>query len=190
MCPAMTSARVLLAAGALLTLSACASMGPSLGPPPPPPPPPPHSAGGPPSATVFRAQDFSWSAVPGRGRIDGHLSFRDGPRRYTCSGASVILTPETLWTRRRMTILYKSPAYAALPIEEVRARTPSEPDADYSAFIRRAVCTSADTFSFSKLPDGAWYAITIAKPVGGARGSLAIMRRVETKGGRTVALVL
>jgi hypothetical protein len=102
----------------------------------------------------------------------------------------VILTPETPWTRRRMSILYKSPTYAALPIAEVRARTPSEPDEGYSAFIRRAVCTSADTFTFSKLPDGAWFAITIAKPVGGAGPNLAIMRRVETRNGRAVSLGL
>lgn len=190
MCPAMTSARVLLAAGALLTLSACASMGPSLGPPPPPPPPPPHSAGGPPSATVFRAQDFSWSAVPGRGRIDGHLSFREGSRRYTCSGASVILTPETLWTRRRMTILYNSPTASALPVEQVRARTPSAPSGDYSAFIRRTNCDPADRFSFQGLANGAWFVILVAKPLNGGGPDMAIMRRVEVRGGRPVSVEL
>jgi hypothetical protein len=176
----MTWLRLPVFAAALIALAACETVGG--------PPAPPKSA--PASATVFRPDDFSWSAVPGKGRIDGRLAYRRSEQRYTCAGAAVILTPETPWTRRRMSILYKSPTYAALPIAEVRARTPSEPDEDYSAFIRRAVCTSADTFTFSKLPDGAWFAITIAKPVGGAGPNLAIMRRVETRNGRAVSLGL
>jgi hypothetical protein len=176
----MSALRRIALAVALFGLAACETTG---GPPAPPPT-------AKPSATVFRPDDFSWSAVPGKGRIDGKLGYQRSDQRFTCAGAAVILTPETPWTKRRMNILYKSSTYAALPIEEVRARTPSEPDADYSAFIRRAVCGSSDTFTFGKLPDGAWYAITIAKPVGGKGGALAIMRRVETRGGRTISLVL
>lgn len=175
----MSALRRLAFVAALFGLAACETTGG------PPAPPPTAKA----SPTVFRTDDFSWSAVPGKGKIDGRMGYQRSDQRYTCAGAAVILTPETPWTKRRMNILYKSSTYAALPIEEVRARTPSEPDADYSAFIRRAICTSADTFSFTKLPEGAWYAITIAKPVGG-KGSLAIMRRVETKGSKTVALIL
>jgi hypothetical protein len=175
----MSALRRLALAAALIGLAACETTGG-------PPAPPPSSKASP---TVFRPDDFSWSAVPGKGRIDGRLAYRRSEQRYTCAGAAVILTPETPWTKRRMNILYKSSTYAALPIEEVRARTPSEPDADYSAFIRRAVCSSTDTFTFTKLPDGAWFVITIAKPVGG-KGSLAIMRRVETRNGRAINLVL
>jgi hypothetical protein len=186
----MNAVRFLAASSALLLLSACASMGPSLGPPPPPPP--PRAAGGPPSATVFRAQDFSWSAVPGKGRIDGHLGFRTGAQRYTCAGASVILTPETLWTRRRMTILYNSPNVSALPVAEVRARTPSAPSGDYSAFVRRTNCDAGDRFSFQGLANGAWFVILVAKPAGGPGGApdMAIMRRVEVKNGRAAGVEL
>ncbi len=184
----MTSARILLASAALFFLTACASMGPTLGPPPPPPP--PRGAGGPPSAEVFRAQDFSWSAVPGKGRIDGHLSFRTGQARYGCSGASVILTPETLWTRRRMTILYNSPNGSALPVSEVRARTPSAPNADYSAFVRRTTCDAGERFSFPGLANGAWFVILVAKPIGGAGPDMAIMRRVEVRNGRVTGVEL
>lgn len=175
----MSALRRLALAAALLGLAACETTGG-------PPAPPPSSKASP---TVFRPDDFSWSAVPGKGKIDGKLGYQRSDQRFTCAGAAVILTPETPWTKRRMNILYKSSTYAALPIEEVRARTPSEPDADYSAFIRRAVCSSTDTFTFTKLPDGAWFVITIAKPVGG-KGSLAIMRRVETRNGRAINLVL
>ena len=75
-----------LAALLALAVAACA---PTLGPPPPPP------GSAPPSATVFRPEDFSWSAVPGRNSIDGRLTYRQGATRYICSGAGVVLTPET-----------------------------------------------------------------------------------------------
>jgi len=175
----MSAFRLLPLAAAVVLLAACETTG---GPPPPP-------NAQPPSATVFRPSDFSWSAVPGRGRIDGKLTYKRGAQRFTCAGAAVILTPETPWTRRRMSTLYLSSSFAALPVGEVRARTPSEPGEDYSAFVRRATCDSADAFSFTGLPDGGWFVITVAKPVGPG-DSVAIMRRVETKGGRAVTATL
>ena len=75
-------------------------------------------------------------------------------------------------------------------MDEVRARTPSAPVGDYSAFIRKATCDSASRFSFSGLPDGAWYAIVVAKPVGGGGPGIAVMRRVETRDGEVTPLAL
>ena len=170
-----------LGAALALLVTACA---PTMGPPPPPPGQPA------PSPTVFRPEDFSWSAVPGRNRIDGRLIYRQGATRYTCSGAGVVLTPETPWTRRRMSILYSSPDAAALPADEVRARTPSAPNDDYSSFVRRTTCDAADRFSFSNLPDGAWFVITVARPQAGGGESIAIMRRVVTRGGRVTPIDL
>lgn len=176
----MSFARSLVLASTLALMSACATA--------PPPPPPFREA--PPSATVFRPGDFSWSAVPGKGRIDGRLVFQNNGVRYTCQGMSVILTPETLWTRRRMTILYNSPERAALPVEGVRARTPSAPNDDYSSFVRRATCDAASRFAFNGLPDGSWFVITVAKPVAASGDTMAIMRRVTIKGGKAVAVDL
>ena len=178
----MSRIRLLSASAALLLVAACA---PTLGPPPPPPP-----GGGPATAGVFRAEDFSWSAVPGSGRVDGRLTYKSGQTRYSCAGAGVVLTPETPWTRRRMTILYTSPERSALPADEVRARTPSAPSGDYSAFVKRTVCDQNSRFSFSGLANGAWYVITVAKPVGAPGPDIAIMKRVEIRGGRTLALDL
>ena len=79
-----------------------------------------------------------------------------------------------------MTILYASPDRAALPASEVRARTPSAPSGDYSAFVKRTVCDANSRFSFSGLANGAWYVITVAKPVAPGTGpDVAVMRRVE-----------
>lgn len=181
----MMKLRHLLITGALVALSACAA-GPSLGPQPPGRDP----ASAPPSAEVFRAQDFAWSTAVGKGGIDGHVGFSSGGVKYTCKGAGVILTPETLWSRRRMTILYNSPVASALPVDQVRARTPTAPSGDYSAFIRRSTCDGADRFSFTNLPNGAWFVILVAKPLGGKGTDMAIMKRVEVRGGRIVLVEL
>jgi hypothetical protein len=172
-------ARLIAAIALLGLLSACA---PVLGPPPP------HRAGtgpAPPENGAFRAGDFAWSQASGRNIVAGTLAYRPAGKRYTCSGATVILTPETPWSRRRMVALYRSDLRAALPTDEVRARTPQAPPGDSGPFLKRATCDNNDHFSFSGLPDGGWYVITVAKPVGAANGagSMALMRHVMTRGG-------
>lgn len=162
-----------------IALAACETVGP---PPPPPPPTAPR-----PSADVFRSSDFSWSAIPGQNRIDGRLTYRSGSTAYGC--ANVVLMPETPFTARRMSILYKSTTYAALPVDEVSSRTPPVPDG-FNAFVRQALCDRSSRFSFTGLPDGAWFAITRATPASGSGPAIAVMRRVVTRGGRATALDL
>ncbi|WP_297696983.1 hypothetical protein [Phenylobacterium sp.] len=171
----------------LVLAAAAAACAPTLGPPPPGYPAPVEPGRGEPA---FRAHDFAWSQQPGANTIAGRLIYQRGTTRYTCAGAIVILTPETTWSRRRMEVLYLSSERAALPADEVRARTAEAPPGDSSPFIKRATCDSTDRFSFTRLPDGAWYAITIGRPVKGTGPSLALMRRVVTRGGRTVTVGL
>ena len=133
---------------------------------------------------AFRAGDFAWSQAPGRNTLAGALGHA-GPVRYTCSGATVVLTPETPWATRRMTVLYKSGQRAALPADDVRSRQSQAPPGDSNPYVKRAACDAADHFSFTGLPDGAWYVVVLAKPVAPATGpNLALMRRVVTKGGK------
>jgi hypothetical protein len=166
---------ILTAAALSGALAACA---PTAGPPPGRMPPPPLGP------AQFSAGDFAWSKAPGRNTIAGKLLYRQGPTRFTCAGTSVILTPETPWSRRRMVILYKSAERSALPADEVRARTPDAPSGDSTPFIRRTTCDGADQFTYTGLPDGAWYVITVAKPATGSGESMALMRRVTTRGGK------
>jgi len=144
------------------------------------PPPPPGGYGAP----VFRVRDFAWSTVPGPASIVGVLTYSAGPVRYTCEGEDVILTPQTDWTRRRMMILYGSPASAAIPVDVVRSRIPSAPSGDYVRFVKKTTCDAQNRFTFSNLPDGSWFVITLGKPIGSRSGQVAVMRRVETRGGR------
>src|SRR5688500_8828064 len=159
-----------------------------------PGPAPGVSSGPPPtvsSTAQFNAGDFAWSQRSGGNIIAGKVAYRQGAVRYTCAGLAVVLTPETPWSARRMAALYGSTERAALPSDEVRRRTPSAPAGDAGPYVKRTTCDDADQFAFGGLPDGAWYAITIAKPVGGSNGAtVALMRRVVVRGGRTVPVVM
>jgi len=183
------NARLAGAMGAALLLSACASPG---GPTPsgPAASAPSAAAGG--GTAAFRAADFAWSQAPGKGGIDGQLTYGQSGQAFTCANAPVILTPETPWVRARMMVLYNSDRAAALPAAEVRGRTPPERSQDYSAFVRRVTCDAQNHFAFSGLPDGAWFVITVAKPVtpGAASRDVAIMRRVVLKGGQVAKVKL
>jgi hypothetical protein len=178
--------RFLPAAGLLaaLGLSACA---PTLGPPPPaavaPAPPPSGSVS-------FSASEFAWSQRPGGNIIAGKVAYRQGSLRFTCAGSSVVLTPETAWSARRMAALYGSTERAALPSDEVRARTPRAPPGDAGPYVKRTTCDDADQFAFGGLPDGVWYAITVARPAAGAGQTVALMKRVVVRGGRTTPVTL
>lgn len=175
--------------GALASAVLVTACAPTMGPPPPGGPGPtlPPPSGSP----NFSAADFAWSQRDGSNIIAGRVAYRQGPVRYTCAGATVVLTPETAWSRRRMTALYGSAERAALPADDVRARTDSAPPGDAGPYVKRTTCDDADQFAFGRLPDGAWYVITIARPVGGGQGAtVALMRRVVVRGGRTVPVTL
>jgi hypothetical protein len=170
----MDRARLFTALTLTAALAACAPM---LGPPAP------GYERPVPGQPVFRPSEFAWSQAPGPNAIIGRLTYTRGTTHYGCQGASVILTPDTPWSRRRMEVLYLSSERAVLPADEVRARTPEAPPGDSSPYIKRAVCDAEGRFSFAHLPPGGWFVITIAKPVGGGP-SLAIMKRVITRGGK------
>lgn len=137
----------------------------------------------------FSAPEFAWSQRQGANIIAGRVAYRQGAMRYTCAGSTVVLTPETAWSRLRMQALYGSLERAALPAEEVRARTPSAPPGDAGPYVRRTTCDEADQFAFGGLADGTWYAITIVRPTSGG-GGVALMRRVVLRGGKMVPLTL
>ena len=172
-------------AGALAAAALVSACSPSLGPPPPSAPPPVVVG-----SANFSAADFAWSQRPGGNIIAGKVAYRQGAIRFTCAGASVVLTPETAWSVRRMQALYGSVERAALPSDEVRARTPRAPPGDAGPYVRRTTCDEADQFAFGGLPDGAWYAITIVKPVGVTGPNVALMKRIVVRGGRMVPLAL
>jgi hypothetical protein len=152
-------------------------------------PPPPVSS----SATV-RAEDFAWSTGEGVNTVTGSVAHRarPGAAPWTCAGGSVGLTPETEYSRRRVSALYGSTRRAVLPAQLVRSRAVEQAAEDYSRYIRSARCDAEGRFTFTGLPDGGWFVIAQAKPAAGTdqQDALAVMQHVETRGGRTVVLKL
>lgn len=133
-----------------------------------------------PRGAVFSAEDFAWSARPGRASIDGRIAYIREGAAYACTG-SVALTPDTPYTRARFQTLYGSTERAEVPEAVVRARTVPDPNADYRGFVRSSTCRDG-RFAFDGLPDGAWYVIAPVSAGGDAR--VVLMRRVVTRGGR------
>ncbi|MFI4933212.1 MAG: hypothetical protein ACHP7N_01210 [Caulobacterales bacterium] len=131
---------------------------------------------------AFNDQDFAWSQASGGDSIDGQLGYTAGGGKFTCQGGDVVLTPMTPWSRRRMIILYGSDSKAAVTADDVRAHAAQAPAGDYARYARKVTCDAASHFSFSGLPDGSWYVITLATPVAGGQ-KVAVMHRVETRGG-------
>ena len=68
---------------------------------------------------------------------------------------------------------------------------PNAPAGDAGPYVKRSTCDDADQFAFAGLADGAWFAITIARPVNNPKGAnMALMRRVVVRGGKRVPLAL
>jgi hypothetical protein len=171
---------------AILLLGALGACEPTYGPPPP-------SGRIPTTATEdsqFRAGDFAWSRAAGRNALSGAVTFHAGAVRYGCAGSPVVLTPETPWSRKRIGVLYMSTDHAALPIDQVRSRANEAPPGDSEPFVRKVTCDAASRFSFAGLPDGAWYVVAPARPIDGKGPTMALMRRVTTRGGRPTAFEL
>lgn len=177
--PTQTAPKTSPAALSLCGLLAVAACAPTTGYGPLPPP------GPVPNASVFRAADFDWSTRAGQGGIDGRVAYRRDGQAYDCTG-SVALTPDTPYTRARFRTLYGSTDQAAVPEAIVRARTVSDPNADYRSYVRSATC-SGGRFSFSGLPDGGWFVIVPVSAGGDNR--VVLMRHVDTRG-RRVAVTL
>jgi len=182
---------LVLASGALLLLAACESTAPAPSRPPPSPSRPSAQAPAPsapaPSATgsaAFNAAEFGWSTKPGKGSVQGQVTYKAAGKAYVCSAQGVILSPETAWVRRRMEILYQSSDHATQPAADVRARTPPERNPAYDQFVKRAQCDATGHFTFSNLADGTWYVISVIRTApNDANGEMAVMRRVVVRNG-------
>ncbi|HEX8231805.1 MAG TPA: hypothetical protein VF559_00465 [Caulobacteraceae bacterium] len=166
---------------AAATLSACSTYGPPYGPPPQVVPPP---------ETPFRAEDFTWSQAPGAAGVRGAVAFQAAAGPYTCAGASVALIPDTAYSRGRIIRLYGVADRAAVPVSVVRARQEGRAGEAYAAFVRTARCGAEGSFSFERLPPGSWFLVASAKPLAGKGDTMVLLRRVRTRPGQQLQLVL
>ncbi|MBN9478691.1 MAG: hypothetical protein J0I52_00495 [Bordetella sp.] len=134
---------------------------------------------------VFNADDFAWSTRAGQASIEGRVAFVQDGRAFQCVG-NVGLIPDARYTRARIDRLYGASDRAAVPAAVVRARSAGEQGADYRSYERAEPCAGG-SFRFSGLPDGGWFLIA---PVKAGDDVMVLMRRVQTRGGRTVNVTL
>ncbi len=170
-------------------LSACATVQPQrpsypVNRPAEPPPPPPTPL-----------DEFAWSTARGANVLLATVSYR--PRageRWSCSGQSVGLTPETSYSRNRIATLYSATDRAVQTVAAVRTRSAANAGLDYGQFVRSTTCDARDSFSFQELPDGAWFLIVRVRPVSAAGqpagDGVVVMQRVEVRGGVTRQITL
>ena len=136
-------------------------------------------------STEFSADAFAWSTRAGQASIEGRVAYAQDGKTFHCVG-SVGLIPDTGYTRARMQRLYGSTERAAVPAAVVRARSAGEQGADYRSYERAQPC-AADAFRFTGLPDGSWFLIS---PVKAGDEIVVMMKRVQTRGGRSVNVTL
>jgi len=142
-------------------------------------------------STSFRAEDFAWSTAEGRNIVRGQVAYRSASKQaYTCAGGSVGLTPETAYSRQRISALYGSTSHAVVPLATLRSRQVAAAGGDYGRYVRTTTCDAQGRFSFTGLPDGGWYVIARARPTSGSGEEMAIVRRVEARGGASREAVL
>ena len=134
---------------------------------------------------AFDEADFAWSQAAGRNSIQGRIAFAQDGKAFSCV-ANVGLTPDTPYTRARFRTLYGSTERAAVPAAVVRARTVADANVNYSTYVRDTRCQDG-RFQFDGLPDGGWFVIAPVKADG---DPIVLMRHVQTRGGRVVALTL
>ncbi len=110
---------------------------------------------------------------------------------WSCAGFDQALMPETSYSRGRISALYGSADRAVRSVAEVRARSAANAGPDFAQFVRQATCDGQNSFTFRDLPNGAYFVIARMRPVRPAGGGeVAIMQRVELRGGETVRVVL
>lgn len=176
--------------GLALALAGCEtpasrpSLRPGLAVPAPPPPP---------TREELLAAEFAWSTHPGANGLLGKVSYRSNGESWTCAGQSVALAPETRTSARHMQELYGSAQAAVESIAVVRARSAASRDPDFGRWVRTSVCDAKSGFGFAGLPDGGYFVITRIHPRkhgGSDQAELALMQRVELRGGAVRSVVL
>lgn len=175
----------LLAVGLLTTVLAACETTPAAqprpGPAPTARPTPPRPPSGP---TPFRAADFAWSTGKGPGGISGVVNYRAGSgERWTCSGQTVGLTPDTPHSAERIAKLYGSSERAVQSVAQVLERSSTAGRAEYGQYLRDTACEAGDNFNFRELPDGSYFLIVrVHPPAGAGPTDLVIMQRVAVRG--------
>ena len=127
--------------------------------------------------TKFDYSEHEAYAKPGENGISGQAFLRqEGDSVVTCAGSRVLLLPATDYFREMIGHI-------------VAGSEPKPPEKTYpglKGMIRRTQCDARGNFSFSEIPDGAWFVLT---QVTARRGGVLITEMTLSNGG-TIQILL
>ena len=124
----------------------------------------------------------------GNNTIKGSALWRQsGGGVVTCAGGQVGLVPATAYAIERIEHLYGNSTAGAL-VKQLEF----EPDpVDFKVFVRSVQCDAQGYFSFTRVPDGDYFAITsVSWAVANRMQGGPLMERVSVAGGDTKEIVL
>lgn len=123
--------------------------------------------------TKFDYSEHEAYAKPGENGISGQAFLRhEGDSVVTCAGSRVLLLPATDYFREMIGHI-------------VAGSEPKPPEKTYPSLkgmIRRTQCDAQGNFSFSEIPDGAWFVLT---QVTARHGGVLITEMTLSNGGTT-----
>ena len=141
--------------------------------------------------TSFDPQEVAWFDKEGTNSIEGSALIRQsGGDVVTCAGNEVHLIPVSHYATERMLAIYGSAerGYSQFGSAVIKG----EPDHLYMITSQTKRCNAQGAFSFSDLPDGSFYLVTIIRwrvseyrHEGGA-----LMARITLEEGKTGEVVL
>jgi hypothetical protein len=128
--------------------------------------------------TKFDYSEHEAYAKTGENRITGRAFLaQQGEGVFTCGGNRVLLLPATAYFREMFWYMI------------VAGREPEPPEKPYPSLknmIRRTECDAQGNFSFSEIPDGAWFVLTQVK----ARDSSVLITEMTLSNGETIKVLL
>jgi hypothetical protein len=103
---------------------------------------------------------MAWAQGDGRNTVTGFAVLRTvGGEARTCAGLQAILIPDSPYARERMTAIFGNIAKGTR--ESMRGPVKFRGDDPlYVSLLRTTRCDGQGTFTFERVPDGAWYATT------------------------------
>ena len=145
-------------------------------------------------STPIASSELDWARRSGTNTVTGIALIETASATHTCAGQSANLIPDSAYARARMTAIFgnatKGMRAASLgPVKFERD------DPLYVSTLRTTPCDAGGSFSFVRVPDGAWYVTSSVKWQRDEAGASqveggSLMQRVDVRGGRLVKVVL
>lgn len=144
-------------------------------------------------SSTFSPSSVAWFNTKGTGSIEGQAFFQTrGGQPRTCAGLQIFLEPQSAYGDERLLAIYGSLNSGYVPAALTRVQfVPDDPA--YKQAMKTSVCDAQGNFSFTNLPPGKYYVVSvIAWNVPGTYGldGGALMKSVSLDAGDSKRVIL